>query len=148
VPVTKPRTPRRVRTRGLALLLALAAAVPVLAGPPGAFRDETPARLLYVVREDDKFIASNILFSRTDEFELAAQERVAEERSDNAVLVIATNRRLIAYSVYTASWSTISLRAGETLEQLEAEDYSAFALTSRRIMNFNGRVGYWTESSR
>ena len=146
--MTNPRTPARVRTRGLALLLALAVVVPASAGPPGAFRDETPARLLYVVREDDKFIASNILFSRTDEFELAAQERVAEERSDNAVLVIATNRRLIAYSVYTASWSTISLRAGETLEQLEAEDYSAFALTSRRIMNFNGRVGYWTESSR
>jgi hypothetical protein len=145
-----PNAPTRSRIGigGLALLLGLVAAGPGAASPPGAFRDETPARLLYVVREDDRFIASNILFSKTDEFELAAQERVAEERTDNAVLVVATNRRLIAYSVYTASWATIDLRAGETLERLEAEDYSAFALTSRRIMNFNGRVGYWTESSR
>jgi hypothetical protein len=146
--VTNPRTPWRVPAGGLALFLTLAALIPALAVPPDGFRDDTPARLLYVVREDDKFIASNILFSRTDEFQLAAQERVAAERSGNAVLVVATNRRLIAYSVYRASWSTIDLRAGETLEQLEAEDYSAFALTSRRIMNFNGRAGYWTESSR
>ena len=111
-------------------------------------RDDTPARLLYVVREDDRFIASNVLFSRSDEFKLSAQERVVEERTDNAVLVIATNRRLIAYSVYTASWATIAMKAGESLEQLEAEDYSAFALTSRRIMNFNGRVGYWSETRR
>lgn len=138
----------RRRIGALGLALGLAAAAPVPAGAPGAYRDDSPARLLYVVREDDKFIASNILFSRTDEFELAAQERVAAERSDKAVLVVATNRRLIAYSVYTASWATIDLRAGESLEQLDAEDYSAFALTSRRIMNFNGRVGYWTESSR
>lgn len=119
-----------------------------LAAPPGVFRDEVPARLLYVVREDDRFIASNVLFSRTDEFELSAQERVAQERTDNAVLVVATNRRLIAYSVYTASWATIRLKAGETLEQVEAEDYSAFVVTSRRIMNFNGRIGYWSESRR
>jgi hypothetical protein len=141
-------TRTRLFFAGLALMPGLLAAGAGLAAPPGAFRDETPARLLYVVREDDRFIASNILFSRTDEFELAAQERVAEERVDKAVLVVATNRRLIAYSVYTASWATIDLRAGESLERLEAEDYSGFALTSRRVMNFNGRVGYWTESSR
>lgn len=141
-------TRRRWRALAAGLALCLGAALPAGAGPPGAFRDEAPAKLLYVVREDDKFIASNILFSRTDEFKLAAQERVALERSDNAVLVVATNRRLIAYSVYTASWATMDLRAGESLEQLEAEDYSAFALTSRRIMNFNGRTGFWTETAR
>lgn len=131
----------------LLLLPVLLAVVPATAVPQGA-RSEPPARLLYVIREGDTYIASNVLFSRTDEFELAAQERVAEERRDNAVLIVATNRRLIGYSVYTAAWVTLPLKAGERLEQLEAEDFSGFALTSRRIMNFNGRTGEWSESSR
>jgi hypothetical protein len=59
-----------------------------------------------------------------------------------------TNQRLIAYSVYTAAWVTLSLQAGETVERLEAEDYSAFALTNRRILNFNGRTGNWSQTRR
>ena len=110
--------------------------------------DDQPARLLYVVRDNDKIIASNVLFSRSDEFRLSAQERVDRQLTDNAILVVATNRRLIGYSVYTASWVTISLKAGETLEQLEAEDYSAFAVTSKRVLSFNGRAGQWTETRR
>jgi len=110
--------------------------------------DDAPARLLYVHRENDKIIASNVLFSRSDEFRLSAQENVARQLTDNAVLVLATNRRLIGYSVYTASWVTISLKAGESLEQLEAEDYSAFAVTSKRVLNFNGRAGQWSETRR
>jgi hypothetical protein len=141
-------TCRRPVVAALLLWIGLAAPVQTPAAAPGAFRDDSPARLLYVVREDDTFVASNVLFSRTDEFELAAQERVVQEQADNAVLVVATNRRLIAYSVYTAAWVTMDLKAGERLEQLEAEDYSAFALTSRRIMNFNGRTGEWTETRR
>lgn len=130
------------------MALGILSAAPCTATASGAFSGDAPARLLYVVREADRFIASNVLFSRSDEFKLSAQERVVEERTDNAVLVIATNRRLIAYSVYTASWVTIPMKAGERLEQLEAEDYSAFAVTSRRIMNFNGRIGYWSETRR
>ena len=110
--------------------------------------DEPPARLLYVHRDGDKFIASNVLFSRSDEFQLSAQESVKQQLTDNAILVVATNRRLIGYSVYTASWVTISLKAGEVLEELQAEDYSAFAVTSRRVLSFNGRVGQWSETSR
>ena len=142
-----PPTSRHFACICLLLLPVLLAVLPATALSQGA-RDEPPARLLYVVREGDTFIASNVLFSRTDEFELAAQERVAEERRDNAVLVVATNRRLIGYSVYTAAWVTLPLKAGERLEQLEAEDYSGFALTSRRVINFNGRTGEWSESRR
>ena len=42
----------------------------------------------------------------------------------------------------------MALRAGESVEKLEAEDYSAFALTDRRVLNFNGRNGVWSESNR
>jgi hypothetical protein len=54
----------------------------------------------------------------------------------------------VAYSVYTAAWVAVALQAGETVERLEAEDYSAFALTSRRILNFNGRSGNWSQTGR
>lgn len=113
-----------------------------------AVAQEPPAKLLYVVREGDTIVASNVLFSRSDTFRLTAQERVVSEVTDNAVLVVETNQRLIAYSVYTASWLTMALRAGESVEKVEAEDYSAFVLTDRRILNFNGRNGVWSESDR
>ncbi len=125
-----------------AAVLAMSPLVSALAA------DDSPARLLYVVQEDKKIIASNVLFSRSDEFRLNAQEAIDQKLTDNAILVMATNRRLIGYSVYTASWVTVSLKAGEVVEQLEAEDYSAFAVTSKRVLNFNGRAGQWTETRR
>ena len=109
---------------------------------------EQPAKLVYIVRDGDTIVASNVLFSRSDTFRLKAQERVIREAIDNAVVVVQANKRLIAYSVYTAAWLTMALKAGETVEKLEAEDYSAFVLTDRRILNFNGRSGVWSESSR
>jgi hypothetical protein len=124
----------------------MAAACVLLASPVAAA--EPPAKLLYAVRERDTIVASNVLFSRTDRFRLTAQERVVREVSDNAVLVVETTQRLIGYSVYTAAWLTMALRAGESVEKLEAEDYSAFVLTNRRILNFNGRNGVWSESNR
>jgi hypothetical protein len=123
----------------VALILA-ASCLPAWAG------DEPPARLLWVAWNEDEVVASNVLFGRSDGFSLKAQERKVREISDNAVYVLETNRRLIAYSVYTASWVTISLRAGEVVDRLEAEDFSAFALTNRRILNFNGRSAVWSQS--
>ena len=93
-------------------------------------------------------VASNVLFSRSDELKLFAQETILRQEEDNAIVVLLTNRRLVAYSVYTAAWVTMDLRAGEQVERLEAEDYSAFALTSRRILNFNGKNGSWSQTSR
>ncbi len=110
--------------------------------------DEAPARLLYVVREDGKVVASNVLFGRSDELQLSAREVVLEQQEDSAVVVLETNQRLVAYSVYTAGWVAVALRAGEKVERLEADDFSAFALTDRRILNFNGRNGNWSQTSR
>ncbi|MDH4031401.1 MAG: hypothetical protein OEU49_11180, partial [Chromatiales bacterium] len=78
----------------VALILA-ASCLPAWAG------DEPPARLLWVAWNEDEVVASNVLFGRSDGFSLKAQERKVREISDNAVYVLETNRRLIAYSVYT-----------------------------------------------
>ncbi len=129
------------------VLMWMVLSVALLAAPAVADQ-QSPARLLYVVTEPGRISASNILFSRTDEFELSAREEILEQRTDNAVAAFLTNQRFIGYSVYTASWVPLPLKAGETVEQFEAEDYSAFALTSRRILNFNGRIGYWSVTRR
>ena len=143
-------TRRASRFTGLRLLpAALLAGIAMLLPATQAMADlERPARLLYVVTEPGKISASNVLFSRTDEFELSAREEILEQRTDNAVAAFMTNKRLLGYSVYTASWVPLPLKAGEVVEQFEAEDYSAFVLTSRRILNFNGRIGYWSVTRR
>lgn len=142
-------TPGEFR-RPLLLRPRLSLVLPLIAWLLGATAaaQEPPAKLLYFLREGDEIVASNVLFSRSDTFRLTAQERVVREVADNAVLVVETNQRLIAYSVYTASWLTMALRAGESVEKVEAEDYSAFVLTDRRVLNFNGRNGVWSESDR
>jgi hypothetical protein len=104
--------------------------------------------LLYVVRDGDTVVASNVLFGRSDELTLSAREVILRQQEDAAVAVLETNQRLVAYSVYTAGWVEMELRAGEKVERLEAEDFSAFALTDRRILNFNGRNGNWSQASR
>jgi hypothetical protein len=128
-------------------LLWLGGAQLLLPGPARA-GDEVPARLLYVVRDGDTVVASNVLFGRSDELTLSAREVILRQQEDAAVAVLETNQRLVAYSVYTAGWVEMELRAGEKVERLEAEDFSAFALTDRRILNFNGRNGNWSQASR
>ncbi len=119
-------------------------------GPaPAVAGDEPPARLLYWHEEDDgRIVVSNIRFSRNDVLELGGRERIEERASSQAMLVLVTNRRMVAYSVYTAAWREVPRKATERLEQLEAEDYSAFVLTSDRVLNFNGRSGVWSEDRR
>ncbi len=132
------------------ICLALLLLLPVLMGPAPAFAgDEPPARLLYWHEEDDgRIVVSNIRFSRNDVLELGGRERIEERASSQAMLVLVTNRRMVAYSVYTAAWREVPRKATERLEQLEAEDYSAFVLTSDRVLNFNGRSGVWSEDRR
>lgn len=134
----------RWRPTGLMAILILGMCISL----PTPAAEESPARLVYVVREGDVVVASNVLFSRSDELKLFAQETILRQEEDNAIVVLLTNRRLVAYSVYTAGWVALDLRAGEELERLEAEDYSAFALTSRRILNFNGKNGSWSQTGR
>jgi hypothetical protein len=128
--------------RAFLACLLLAVALPAMAS------DAPPARLLFWHLEGDRVMVSNVRFSRTDEFRLRGRERIESTADAAAMLVLVTNQRYIAYSVYTASWQTISRQPGETLEQLTAEDYAAFVLTSRRVLNFNGRTANWSEGRR
>jgi hypothetical protein len=110
-----------------------------------AFDDTaSPPRLLFWHQEGDRVIVANVRFSRTDELRLRGRESIQEIASSRAALVLVTNQRFIGYSVYTASWQSVSRRPSETLEALEAEDWAGYVRTSRRILNFNGRNAVWS----
>lgn len=110
--------------------------------------DTPPARQLFWHTEGDRVIVANVRFSRTDELRLRGRENIEETASSTAMLVVATNQRFIGYSVYTASWQSVKRRPGESLETITAEDWAAYLLTSRRVLNFNGRTASWSEGDR
>lgn len=127
----------------LALGLAWPAASGAQLGP-----EEPPAKQLFWHQEGDRIIVSNVRFSRTDELVLAGRETLERTADSNAMLVLVTSRRFLAYSVYTASWQSVDRKPGETVETLAAEDWAAYVLTSRRVLNFNGRTAAWSEGDR
>ena len=110
--------------------------------------DATVPKLVYLIVDEDKLIASNIKFSRFDELTLGAKESVTEHAAGNAVIVIVTNKQIVAYSVYTASWKTKSIQPDEKIESISAEDYSALVVSSKRFLSFNGKSGVWAETQR
>jgi hypothetical protein len=120
------------------------ALLPAAAAAP----DSPPPRLIFWHMEGDRVIVSNIRFSRTDELRLRGREQVEETASSTAMLVLVTNQRFIGYSVYTASWQSVSRRPSEALETIDAEDWAGYVLTSRRVLNFNGRNAHWSERNR
>lgn len=123
---------------------SLLATVPLAA----AGGDSPPAKLLFWHIEGDRVIVSNIRFSRTDALTLRGRESIERTAASNAMLVVVTNQRFVGYSVYTASWQSVDRRPDESLSNAEAEDWAGYVLTSRRVLNFNGRNAVWSEGSR
>ena len=116
--------------------------------PCAGFADNSVPKLVYLIEDGDKLIASNIKFNRFDELKLQAKETVEHNAVGNAVIVVITNKRIIAYSVYTASWRSRDVEADENILEVFAEDYSALVQTTKRFLSFNGKNGVWTESQR
>jgi hypothetical protein len=122
-------------------------AVMYMANGSAKANDDTP-KVLYVIIEDDRLIASNTSLSRFDEIKLTAEEVVLQKVEANAVAVIVTNKRIIGYAVFIGSWKPLRYQAGEKVLSVEAEDFSAFVLTSDRFLNFNGKHGLWAQTER
>ena len=115
---------------------------------PMGTADNAVPKLVYLIFDEDKVIASNIEFNRFDELTLTAKEEVVSHEVGNAVAVVVTNKRIMGYSIYKIGWVTIETQANETLNSISAEDYSALVATSKRFLSFNGKVGSWAETAR
>lgn len=113
-----------------------------------AVADNAIPKLVYLIFDEDKVMASNIEFNRFDELSLNAKEEVVNHEVGNAVAVVVTNTRIMAYSISKSGWVIKEIQANETLESISAEDYSALIVTSKRFLSFNGKTGLWAETKR
>ena len=129
-------------------LLGVAAAIATAALPAHAqHATGNVPKQVHLVQDGNRILASNVRLNRFDELKLGAQERVREQRVGEAVAVVVTNQRIIAYGVLSG-WIPIDRVANETIETVSAEDYAALIVTNRRMLNFNGETGIWAEQDR
>ena len=78
---------------------------------------------------------------------LPRQERVREQKVGEAVAIVVTNQRIIAYGVLSG-WVSMDRIANETIQSVSAEDYAGLIVTDQRMLNFNGETGVWAEQKR
>ena len=100
-----------------------------------------------LIVEGNRLVASNIRFSRFDEYRLNAQERIRDTQVGKAVIVVVTNQNFIAYGA-VAGWRSIARVPRERVERISAADFGALVVTTKRMVNFNGETGTWGERKR
>jgi hypothetical protein len=110
-------------------------------------RSAVVPKQVHLVVDGNSLMASNVRLNRFDELKLSAQERIRDQRVGEAVIVVITNQRIIAYGVVTG-WRSVSLAPNEQIDSIAAEDYAGLIVTSRRMLNFNGETGVWAERAR
>jgi hypothetical protein len=128
------------------LLFGAVAAVATTAPHPHAQNASVPKQV-YLVQDGNRIVASNVRLNRFDELKLGAQERVREQKVGEAVAVVVTNQRIVAYGVLSG-WVEMDRAANETVQSISAEDYGALIVTDLRMLNFNGETGIWAEQKR
>jgi hypothetical protein len=127
-------------------LVGAAAAVATLGLSIHAQSTVVPKQV-HLVLDGSRVIASNVRLNRFDELKLDAQERIREQRVGEAVAIVVTNQRIIAYGVLSG-WVAMDRFPNETIQSVTAEDYAGLIVTDRRMLNFNGETGVWAEQRR
>ena len=135
-----------MRPRLTLAALLLASLIGIQAIDSAAASDAVPKQV-HLIEDHGRLVASNVRFSRFDTLKLDARERILEKAEGEAVIIVITDQRVIAYGVLSG-WRPIPRMAGEGVESVTAEDFAALVVTSRRLLNFNGESGVWGESTR
>jgi hypothetical protein len=104
-------------------------------------------KIVHFIVDGNRLVASNVRFNRFDELRLNARERIDRTSEGDAVIVVVTNQRVIAYGA-VSGWRAIDRVPGERVETLSAEDFAGLVVTNRRMLNFNGESGVWGERTR
>ena len=129
-------------------LLSVVATIASVAVPAHAqLTSANVPKQVHLVQDGNRILASNVRLNRFDELRLSAQERVREQKVGEAVAVVITNQRIIAYGVLSG-WVSTDRVAYETIQSVSAEDYAGIIVTDQRMLNFNGETGVWAEQKR
>jgi hypothetical protein len=102
---------------------------------------------VHLVLDGNRVLASNVRLNRFDELKLSAQERIHEQQVGEAVAIVVTNQRIIAYGVLSG-WVSTDRMVNEKIQSVSAEDYAGLIVTDQRMLNFNGETGVWAEQKR
>ena len=113
-----------------------------------ALASEAQEKVLFLIKDADRLVASNTLFSRFDELKISAKEQILQQEVAEAVAMVVTNQRIIAYGAYAPGWQSERLIANERVESIQAEDSSVQVVTSDRLLSFYGRRGSWAITKR
>ena len=132
--------------RPCALLGAAAAVALALCAQAQQTAANVPKQV-HLVLDGNRVVASNVRLNRFDDLKLDAQERIREQHVGEAVAVVITSQRIIAYGVLSG-WRPIPREPNEKIESVSAEDFAGLIVTDRRMLNFNGESGVWAEQSR
>lgn len=120
---------------------------PCAPAQPSASTSSSVPKQVHLVNDGNKILASNVRFNRFDELKLQAQEKVREQKVGEAVAIVVTNQRIIAYGVISG-WRDIDRQPSETIESVSAQDFAGLIVTNQRMLNFNGETGVWGEQKR
>jgi len=102
---------------------------------------------VHLIVDGNRLVASNVRASSFDELRLRAREDIRDSVEGEAVLLIVTNQRIIAYGL-VSGWRAIDRVPNERIERFTAEDFAGLVVTSERLLNFNGESGVWGERER
>lgn len=129
------------------MLLGLAVATASAMPPHAQSTAGNVPKQVHLVLDGNTIVASNVRLNRFDELRLGAQERIREQRVGEAVAVVVTNQRIIAYGVLSG-WRAMDREPNEQIQSVSAEDYAGLVVTDERMLNFNGESGVWAEQKR
>jgi len=119
-------------------------------GPSAGGSDErylkVPRQVTLII-EPQRLLASNVRLSRLDELKLLGNEQYLRHEESRAAIVVATNRRILAYGP-VIGWRSMQLHSDEQVEILQAEDYAVFVVTNQRYLNFSADTGRWAQKLR
>jgi len=135
-----------VSAPGIAACLCVAVLTAGVLAQPSGTSGNIPKQV-HLVTDSGRILASNVRLNRFDELKLQAQERVREQKVGEAVAIVITNRRFVAYGVLSG-WRAVDRSVNEQVESVSAEDYAALIVTNERMLNFNGESGAWGEQKR
>ena len=135
-----------IGSRLLITVLTLASSLAPVATVAQRVSEGVPKQVHLVV-DGNRLVASNVRASSFDELRLRAREDIRESVEGEAVLLIVTSQRIIAYGL-VSGWRPIDRVPNERIERVSAEDFAGLVVTSERLLNFNGESGVWGERER
>lgn len=143
--MARPLSPRRALAAALAALAA--AVVPAAAPAPSAPGGVPLEDVLQVQVLDGKLLAVDAEGGGETREDLHLDERVLWRRTRGRIGVVATNERLLAVAARSAAWQSERYRRGEAPPEGAAlGDRVALAVTSRRVLGFDGGSGNLIEA--